>query len=177
MTRIKPATFTLREEFERAIDEIAKLETAKRALAAARDAAVQAVQEEHGPDIQNAADQIEGLTLLCEKYALTHRDELLSGDRKSAETPLAVFGFRLGNVTLKLLNRKWTWEQVVEALKSAPTLRRYVRVKEEVDKDGIKANPDLDDARLAGLGLRLEQTETFFIEPKAEGSGKVEVAS
>ena len=177
MTRIKSTTFTDRAEFERAVGEIAKLETRKRLLSATRDKAVQAVQERHGPDIQDVEDQIEGLTLLCEKYAVENRTDLLPGAVKRAETPLAIFGFRLGNPTLKLLNRKWTWEAVIDVLKSVPSLKHFVRTRDEVDKDGLKRCPDMTDAQLATLGLRIEQSDTFYIEPKAEGAEKVEAVS
>ena len=178
MTRIKPVGFTTRAEFDNALAKIAKLEAESRRLIAERDKAVQKVQAEHEPKITEVGKDIAALTLQCEKYAEANRDELLPTDRKSDETTFAVFGFRLGNPALKLLNSKWTWEKVLAAVKASPLFKQYVRiVAEEVDKDGIKGNKDLKDADLAAVGLRIEQPDKFFIEPKADGAGKVEVVS
>lgn len=71
--------------------------------------------------------------------------------------------FRLGNPTLKTLNKAWTWDRVLETLESMK-LTHFIRVKTEVDKDALKtkANP----AQLAAVGCRIDQDETFFVEPK-----------
>ncbi len=178
MTRIKAVSFTTRAEFDAALERIAKQEAQLRLLVAARDKAVQAVQAEHEPKIAATNSVIEMLTLQCEKYAEDNRAALLPTDRKSDETTFATFGFRLGNPALKLLNSKWTWDKVLVAIKASALFKQYVRiVAEEVDKDGIKGNKDLKDADLATVGLRIEQPEKFFIDPKADGAGKVEVPS
>ena len=70
-----------------------------------------------------------------------------------------------------MLNRKWTWATVLEHLKG---LGRYVRTVEEVDKESIKA-AKMSDGELAGMGLRLDQKERFYIEPKADEGERVTV--
>ena len=39
------------------------------------------------------------------------------------------------------------------------------------DKDKLKA--ELDDERLAALGLRIEQTEAYWVEPKTDTAGRI----
>jgi len=91
--------------------------------------------------------------LAAEKYAEDHRYELFVGKVKSAETALAVFGFRLGQPTLKTLSKAWTWERVLEALIERG-LKRFVRTKQEPDKEALKQHMSAEE--LAGVGCRIE---------------------
>lgn len=170
MTRIKATTFKTRDEFFAALNELANIQTELRRLSAKRDARIQAIQEEYAPATEQLGEQIKALVALCEKYATAHRDALLPGKAKSAETELATYGFRLGQPTLVLMSRKWSWETVVEACK-ATFPGRFVRTKESVDKDSLKA--ELNDADLARIGCRIQQDDTFFIEPKVDGGEQI----
>jgi hypothetical protein len=102
----------------------------------------------------------------AEKFAAEHRDELLPDKRKTAETTLAFFGFRTGNPTLVLLNRKWTWKKVVEFLKGQTLWQKFLAIKVGVDKDAMKSQ--LTPEQLATCGCRIEQNETFFVDPKRD---------
>lgn len=165
-TRIKAPSLSSRTEFDHAVDEIARLTVELRKQEARRDARLQTIRDEYEPACVALGQQIKGLTLAAEKFADERRDELFSGKTKSAETNLALFGFRKGNPTLKLLSKAWTWERVVETLE-ALKLTRFIRRKDpEPDKDALKQ--ELDDAALAKVGCRVEQSETFFIEPKEQ---------
>ena len=94
--RIKASSLKTRAEFEAAIDDIARLTVAIRRAEAARDARLQLVRDEYDPPCVAVAEQIEAKALAVEKYAEQHREELLPGKLKSAETALALYGFRLG---------------------------------------------------------------------------------
>ncbi|MGH8017022.1 MAG: host-nuclease inhibitor Gam family protein [Opitutaceae bacterium] len=161
--RIKASSFAHRAEFDKALDNIAMLQVKLRILEGKRDKAIQAIRDEHGPRIDEVAGELKRLVVLAEKYAETHRAEILPTGKKSAETALACFGFRIGNPRLVLLNRKWSWESVLQACKSAFG-ERFVRRTESVDKDALKTQ--LADDELAQVGCRIEQTEAFFIEAK-----------
>lgn len=171
MSRIKAPKLATRAEFEDAVNKIAALEVKSRKFAATRDARIQAVQNEFKPAETALAQEISRLVVLAEKFAEEHRDELFPKDAKSAETPLARFGFRYGNPTLSLLNRRYTWEAVKQSLKSIG-LGHHVRTVEEVDKDGIK-NAKFSEATLQQIGVKITQAETFFIEPKLDGAEPV----
>lgn len=165
-SRLKAPSLSSRIEFERCVDDLARTTVALRKLEARRDDKLQQVRAEWEPSVREASARTESLTLLVEKYAEEHREELLPGKLKSAETSLAVFGFRLGNPTLKLLNRRCSWEGVVAALKLLG-LAQFVRTVEEADKDGIKG-ANLPKDQLDQLGVKIDQVETFYVEPKEQ---------
>lgn len=157
-----------RAEYERTIDQIATLSVRARLLNAKMDRKLQAIRDEHGPALQQTLDQLDALLTVAEAYACEHRDELFAGGRKSGSTTLAEYGLRLGQPTLKPLNRRWTWAKVLEAVKAGMP-GRFLRVKEELDKDGLRAQLGGDAATLATVGLRIEQSEAFWVEPKDGG--------
>ena len=164
-TRIKAPSLKTRAEFDTAVDELARLTVELRRAEARRDTKIQVVRDELEPACVAIKDQITGLALVAEKFAEAHREELLPGKIKSAETPLAVFGFRLGQPTLLLLNKKCSWAGVVLAAKSLGLGQLIRKSEEEPNKDAIKA-AKLSDATLAQLGVRINQSESFFVEPK-----------
>ncbi len=166
MTRIKSQPLT-RDEFFAAIDQIATLQTRMRLVTARRDKQIQSVQDEFQPEISTLTEQIKARMALAEQYADTHRDELFPGKVKSAETELASYGYRLHPPALKLLNRKWSWDAVLEAAKRAFP-GRFVRQEETLQKDSLKA--ELTDEQLGAVGLRIDQQETFGVTPKVEGA-------
>jgi phage host-nuclease inhibitor protein Gam len=163
------ATLTTRAEFEATVDEICKLQLDKEQRVTLRDRLLLEIQEEHNPEIEEICQDISAKLLLCEKYATTHR-ETLFGKLKSAAASLGFYGFRTGNPKLSLLNKRWKWADVLKALKGTGQLN-LVRTKENPDKDALKK---LDDAALAQVGLRIEQEEAFFIEPKRENPDRIQ---
>lgn len=165
MTRLKSISLT-REEFLSSIDQIAVLQTRVRLLSAKRDKHIQRVQDEYQPDISATEEELQSLLVQAERYADTHRDELFPGKEKTAETELAAYGYRLHPPALKTLNRKWTWEAVMEAVRRAFP-GRFIRSQDTLQKDSLKA--ELSEEQLATIGLRLDQPETFGVTPKVEG--------
>lgn len=169
MARLKStATIESRQQFDATVDEICKLQLDREQLITERDRLLAEVREEHDPRIEQIGSAIAAKILLCEKYATVHR-ETLFGKLKSASSSLAVFGFRTGNPKLVLLNRKWKWNDVLAALKGKERTD-LIRRKEEADKDALKKLPDDE---LAGFGLRIDQDETFFIEPKRDEPDRI----
>lgn len=164
-TRIKAPAITTRTEFLAAVDELARIEVELRQQEAERDAQIQAARDRISPFIDLLTEERTRLILSAEKYAEAHRDELLPGKAKSAETPLATYGFRIGLPTLKTL-KGWNWDKVLCALR-ALRWRKLIRVKYEPDKDAIKRLPA---ARLAEIGCRIDQAEAFYVEPKEQPS-------
>lgn len=164
-TRLKASSFATRAEFDSAMDTIATLQVRLRILEGKRDKDIQRARDAHAPEIDAASDQLKATLALAEKYAAEHRAEICPPGRKSNESALAVFGFRLGNPTLKTLSKRWTWESVLEAVRTK-FKGRFVRTKEELDKDALKAQ--LDDEQLASVGCRIEQREDFYVEAKEQ---------
>ncbi len=165
MARVKAEGFATRAEFEAAVDRIARKEVERRKLAAVRDKALQDVQERHNPKIDALRDEIDALAARADAYAKENRAELIPAGRQGADTPLANYGFRWGNKALVLLSSRWSWEAVIASLRKAG-LEGFVRVKEEVAKDAAKE--ELSEPVLAQHGMRIRQSETFWVEPKTD---------
>jgi len=168
--RLKTSGFETRSEFEQALNDIASMSVDIRKIEADRDMEVQEVIEGYNDDIQAVQKLVKGQLALAEKYALAHRKELLPEDKKSGETSLARFGFRMGLPTLATLNRKWTWETVINALRSQ-SLEQFIVTKHTPDKDAMKAH--LDKEKLAAVGCRIKQAESFWVEAKLDEKERI----
>lgn len=162
--RLKSTTvIETRAQFDATVDAICKLQLDREARVTERDRLLNEIREKHDTEIERIGEEISSKLVLCEKYATTHR-ETLFGKIKSAASSLGIFGFRIGNPTLKLLNRKWKWQDVTATLKATGRLDLII-TKEDPDKNGLKKLPEEE---LATIGLRIDQEETFFIEPKRD---------
>ena len=172
--RLKPeADIATRAEFNTVLDAIANGQIERDAMVLERDNELLQVREEFDPKINALNERMNALILRAERFATIHRDELF-GKLKSAASALTNYGFRLGNPTLKLLSRKWSWDQVLDALK-AKGLTQFVVVKETPDKDAMKAQ--LDDEQLAAVGCRIDQGEAFYVEPKRDAAADQRIAT
>lgn len=173
-TRIKSNEMSIatRSEFEAEIDSICRRQLELEARVVARDAAIAKVRDRHDPEIEAIKAEIEAGVLRCERFAATHRESLF-GKVKSAATALADYGFRLGNPTLALLNRKWTWSEVLLALRNRDW-ERFIVIKESPDKEAMKSQ--LTDEQLAAVGTRIVQGESFYIEPKRDGQADTRIS-
>lgn len=165
--RLKPeADIASRAEFDQCLDNIANGQIERDALVLERDNELLQIREEFDPKINALNERMNALLLRAERYALANRESLF-GKLKSAASALTTYGFRLGNPTLKLLNRKWNWDRVIEALRNCGDVQ-YIVHKVTVDKEKIKT--ELDEAMLAQRGLWVDQTEAFFVEPKRDAA-------
>jgi phage host-nuclease inhibitor protein Gam len=185
MARLKAPALVNEVEFRVMISEIARIQNQLAVIVAKRDGAIQRIQSVYATRIEPLEAAIEAKLSLVEKYADENRSALLPKDKKSADTTLATFGWRLGNRTVKPLTKKHTPEVTIALLKELG-LGAYVRKTEEIAKDLILADCK-DDKTLAMLfvagdetktieipianaGLKIAQTETFYVEPKAESA-------
>lgn len=156
-----------REEYELKVNECAELEVQLRALTAEQDAELQAVRDRYETQLQGLCNRRDALISACGLYASMHQEEVLKPGLRSGETALASYGFNLGNPTLVLLSRKHTWKTVCAAIRSkgAEWVGKYLTVPEpRPNKDALKAG--LDDAALAEIGCRVEQTDAYYIKAK-----------
>ncbi len=119
MSRIKSKTTTFpnRREFENAVDKVAALQLKLDADIADFNREKAHQDKAFKARVKAANAKINELVVSCESYAANHRAELL-GDRQTAETKLAFFGFRKSPGIVKTLNSKWTLGKAVQALKA-----------------------------------------------------------
>lgn len=76
-------------------------------------------------------------------------------------------GFRNNPPKVTQLNRKYTVASSIELIQRI-FKGLYIRLKEEIDKDSILSDyreKKVTDQKLAAVGLKVDQSETFFIEP------------
>jgi phage host-nuclease inhibitor protein Gam len=158
-----PAT---RAEAEYCMTELASLANARRGRLAALDAKILALQKETAPFVADCDATIAARTDQLRAWAQANPGEFAAG-RKSIELLSGVLGFRTGNPRLALLSRAWSWEKVLEALKTNPLLAQFVRTKEEVDKDRLLRQANGGGGFDSGaFGVKVIQDETFFVEPR-----------
>jgi phage host-nuclease inhibitor protein Gam len=170
-TRIKVAlaSITTRDDAEAAMNELAMICNNERKEIAWRDAEVLEVNRRHEGNLSAYATAKQAKTEVLRAWLETHPEELPKG-RKSLDMVSGVIGFRTGTPKLSLVSRAFTWEKVLGLVRRFGILGpTWIRTKEEVNKEvllGDYANRSVNDAELKGLGLKVVQEESFFIEPK-----------
>lgn len=161
---------TSRAEAEQVVNEMAVLANEVAGLNAEMDAQIIALKEKYSPLVADREAKLDLYAADLEAWAIAHPEEF--GKKKSIEFLNGALGFRTGTPKLCLLNRKWTWDTVTDAV--ARLLPNFIRNKPEVDKAGIIANADDLEEFLPQVGLKVTQGESFFVEPKLSSQ---EVAS
>ena len=164
-TKLRAEAYGSLEEFRADVNLTAEKILEIRKLELARDKAVQKILEERNPEIQALTEEAKAILSRADVYAKQHRDEVFPAGAKTSETELCTYFLRLGNPTLTALNSKWNEKAQVDACKADPCWQQFVRVKESLDKDAIKA-AGFSDSELAFKGLRISQSERLTVEPK-----------
>lgn len=169
MPRIKTPSTTIpsRAIFEHKIDVIAEQEVAKQGLIADRDKAKEDILKRFNDQIATIEKEQESELKLCAEYAKTHWSELAEKDKRSADTPLATYGFRTGMPEVAKIG-KAKEEDIAKQLHSDGHAE-VLSIKPSLDKPAIlkllqgKIVPEW----LSKL-FRVKQGETFFVDPKAQ---------
>lgn len=174
MSRIKITKPVLRTraEAEAMAREITELICRHRQKTAEMDVELTGVREAYEEDLSATKKAIDEKTTVLQAWADGNPGEF-SG-KKSLDMTHAVIGYRTGQPQAKTLSG-WTWDRVLEKIKSLPPFGGFLRVKEEVDKQGlIAARDNLLGEDLRTIGVRIVQDESFFVEPKiTESAGKM----
>ena len=106
------------------------------------------------PHQEKISQLVEGLFAFAE----AHRDELTDGGkRKTVEVPTGTFGWRMTPPSVKLRDV----ESILESLK-ALKLKRFIRTKEEVDKEAMLKEPE---TAKTVKGVSISQHEEFVAKP------------
>jgi phage host-nuclease inhibitor protein Gam len=103
---------------------------------------------------------IERRALLAEQmelYYRANRAEIENGKKKSIELRFGRAGIKISAPSLRPL-KGWNWDKVLAVMTPA-----FIRTRDEVDKQALK-KAKLADDKLAELGLKIHQTDTFFYE-------------
>jgi phage host-nuclease inhibitor protein Gam len=141
---------------------------------------LQKQEAEMNEQIQKVRDEYESNTYLVrttksllekelEKFCINNKTEFVT--LKSKELVHGILGFRTSPPKVALLNRKYKWDTVLELLKKVRFGKDFIRSKEEVDKEQILASyaaKEIDDSKLAAVGIKIDQDEKFFSDIKWE---------
>jgi len=161
----KATTIQNREDLERVMGELALATIARGQIALAMDARLSEVRKDYEGRLCEFDAELETLAADLEAWAVLHPAEFAKA--KSIQLVHGVIGFRTGMPALRTL-KGVRWDDVLSQLRNM-NLRDYIRTTQEVDKDTIlaqreKISPDC----LASMGMRVEQQERFYAEPKIE---------
>lgn len=172
--RIKPKApepFKTREEFERAVDQIARWDIDIKRLEAELKKRHQELDDEFGPEIKEKAKALQTLMARVEPYFAQNATSLCKPGQREGETVLSRYGIRLGNPTVGK-DRKYTWDLLCETFELDPKTRKFVRTKSAVDKEALLKAWREKDATFQSLVDRglvtVTQSETVWVEAKAD---------
>ena len=165
--------FKTREEFESAVDRIAKLHVEVERREAELKSRHQALDDKYQPKIKARKDEMSKLFDNAEVYFKDHAAQLCKPGTKQGETKLAFFGVKIGMPTVVKTIRD-SLKSIASRWFADPLLKKFVRATPEIDKDGILcAFRDKDRVgdqnliRAAGFTVEQEPQE-FWVRPRAE---------
>lgn len=139
------------------------------------------IREKHQADLTRLVAERDSAFEMLQSFATENKVELFS-KKKSLDMAHGTIGFRTGTPKLKTL-KNFTWASALELVKTfLPS--SYVRKAEDVAKDKLLADRDLEEVNvtvdgmvlqpmtmkdaMAKCGLQVVQEETFYVEPKKE---------
>ena len=159
-----------RDEAEKAFAEFAAADAKLQSITAKMDLEITKIREKYADQLAELNDVKDKNFDIVQTYATENREELFQ-KRKSVEGVHGVFGFRTGTPKLKTL-KGFTWGAVLTLCKEY--LPEYVRATYEVAKDRLLADRDKEEVNVhfEKVGIKVDQDETFYIEPKKEDESK-----
>lgn len=125
---------------------------------------IQKLKDKYDQETETERKKIEDYKSKIEKYCVSNKGDFLK--QRSQALVHGTIGFRNNPPKVVQLSKKWSVKSTLEFIKKLFD-KKYVRSKDEVNKDMILADYAanlIDDSKLAAVGLRIENDETFFIE-------------
>lgn len=165
MARSKTEVIIARATFESKVDTIAQLQVSIAALEAERDSRVEVILKHYNDQIKAYQTEIKSEQQACQAYAQINWPQLAPDGTRSAETPLAIYGFRTGMPQVKKLVNRTEDDLAAELYAQGQT--GFVSTKHSLDKPAILKALQAGCEWLSKL-FTVTQGETFFIQPKAQ---------
>ena len=159
-TRIKAATLEApqsREETQNWIKDLGDVQRQHARAVATMNDEIAAITERHKDGINTLADRAKALQSGIQTWCEANRAEL-TAKGKTANLITGEVSWRLRPPSIRIRSQ----EAVLEALRTLGLIR-FVRVKEEVNKDAMLAEPDIA-ATVAGVTV-VKGVEDFVITP------------
>ncbi len=172
MKRIKitKPVITSRAEAEAYARDIASYMNDQRIVTANMDASITSIREEHEAELTSLQTTIDEKTTTLQAWADGNPAEF--NGAKSMDMVHAIIGYRTGQHQIKTASG-WSWDRVLEKIRTIPAMLSYIRTKEEINKQALIADRDtLGPEALRQFGCRIVQDESFFVEPKLTDQDK-----
>jgi phage host-nuclease inhibitor protein Gam len=154
------ATATIRREELTLALELKQIEVAKAYTAI------------HGEEMERLALDVAANEKRLYDWAAANEEKYFA-DRRSLETRFGTLKFFKGQPKAECKS-KMNWDKVIAAIKACKLADRFLRTKEEPDKEALIAARDkvlrssAGEFTVADLGVKIVQEETFTIEVKRE---------
>ena len=132
-------------------------------LVAERDLEIAPIAKRYAAGIESAAADIALFKSQIEVYCRAH-PECFEPGKKSIQLQHGLVGLRApSQAALVPLTAKWSWKKI-EAKVRKLWKRKYFHKPKPPGIDKVKIKKELDAQALAQCGLKLDDTETFYLE-------------
>lgn len=122
----------------------------------------------HSDKVGPLHDELAASVRAFEEFAKRDAATLFEGDKRSADWPEAVFGYRTHPAAVAIA-RGHKEDAIVAALLKARKIK-FLRRKTELNRDALLADPD---AAKAINGIEIVQGESFFVATPGKGASAV----
>ena len=134
------------------------------ALRAKCDAKIKPIQNDFNNQIVPLSEQISAKEKALETLATDFRDQIITGEKKSVETPFGTFGFKDTPPALEFVSEE---KDIIAAIRKLAKkfAGLWIVTKESVSKTKVKASVtagDVKPEKLAELGMEMRAGEKFF---------------
>jgi phage host-nuclease inhibitor protein Gam len=158
---------TDRIELNERISELGRNERIREKIALEMNEAIAKIKKRYAEDVKEYDDKISELLAGIAAYCEVHRDELTeNGKSKTVSLPAGTISWRICPPSCRL-----TKPEVIMELLKRKGLHRFIRVKEEISKDMILAEPTAV-AGVKGITI-IKGKEELAIEPDRSELEKV----
>lgn len=177
--KAKPPVLQTREGMEAAVNDYTQFKLKHLAVTAKMEQEKAAVEKKFQEELNALGREIETTFASVQNYCVLHRAELVTDDKKSFDTVSARVGFSLTPHRVEKRSAKETFGAIAKRLlglvfmdgdKVILDCEQYVREADpDLDKNKLLADRSkIPQAFQVAMGIKFEQDENFFIEPKSE---------
>jgi len=163
--KIKTTAIKTHEELEETMGEYARHAIVRGQLVLAMEERINMIRKDYEGRLADCDALLETLFADMEAWAALNPGVFAS--KKSIDLVHGTLGYRTGMPALKPI-KGCKWEHILDMLKCRG-MHDYVRTIYEVDKAKLLADREsIGPERLQALGVRVDQAERFFVEPRQE---------
>lgn len=152
------------EQIEACVGEIARITATLKGVEAELETNIVQIRAQYEERVSELTADLKIELAMAERWAMEHKADW--GERKSVELLHGTLGFRTGMPRMKFA-RGVTEEVVIDRLFDFGLLS-YIREKRELNRDTIIADREKLNGTMEKLGVFIEQSDRFFVEPKQD---------